>query len=289
MPKELVSAVITTYKRKHNLLLEAINSVKQQTYPTIEIIVIDDNGIGTDYQIRNEKILSEYGVRYYANKINSGAQFSRNQGILHAKGEFIAFLDDDDLWEKHKIEEQMKLFTTDKVGMVFCDGYIFYGNDMKHLKKYQDFPIFNTVITTEMELYRDYIGSTTQALVKKECFAKVGLFDLDMPARQDYEMWIRISTEYEIIGVEKPLFYYRVHDNERITSSIVRQFIGMKNILHKYKKYYNKNSAAKAKVIMRLCRFSIDMKKYSQAIGYLFSAFLVNPKCTIQTIKNFQK
>lgn len=182
----------------------------------------------------------------------------------------------------------MKLFTSDKVGMVFSEGYIFHGNDLKDVKTYQDFPTFNTVITTDMELYRDYIGSTSQALIRKECFAKVGLFDINMPARQDYEMWLRISTAYEIIGVDKPL-YYRIHENERITSSIERQFVGMKNILEKYKKLYNKNSMAKAKVIMRLCRFSLEMKKYPIAISYLFKAFVVNPKCTIQTILNFKR
>lgn len=106
MARELISAVITTYKRDFDLLWEAIDSVKQQTYPDVEIIIIDDNGIGTDYQINNENKLLKCGVRYYANKRNSGAQFSRNQGILYARGEFIAFLDDDDLWKKISLKNK---------------------------------------------------------------------------------------------------------------------------------------------------------------------------------------
>ena len=111
MAEKLVSTVITTYKREPDIVHRAIKSVLNQSYKNIEIIIIDDNP--TIGEFSNE-------IKNHGNK---GAQISRNNGIANAKGEFIAFLDDDDTWEKEKIEKQIKCFK-DNIGIVFCNGYI---------------------------------------------------------------------------------------------------------------------------------------------------------------------
>ena len=98
--KNKVSVIITTYGRDIKIVKEAVESADNQTVDNLEVLIIDDNGCGTEKQLENQKFFSESGyrrVRYLANKNNEGVQFSRNRGILESEGEFVAFLDDDDV------------------------------------------------------------------------------------------------------------------------------------------------------------------------------------------------
>ena len=102
---DTISVIITTYKRELSLLLEAINSVKRQSVMPLEIIVVDDNGEGTEYQkINQSHFENDPFIKYIVNKKNCGAQISRNKGIKASGGTLIAFLDDDDYWDERKLE-----------------------------------------------------------------------------------------------------------------------------------------------------------------------------------------
>ena len=124
---ELVSIIITTYKRSE-YIEESIKSAINQTYKNIEIIVVDDNANDLEERKKTKLIVEKYkDVIYIENKTNLGASFSRNEGIKKAKGKYIAFLDDDDMYEKNKIEEQYKLYEelkNDNIGMIYCYYYI---------------------------------------------------------------------------------------------------------------------------------------------------------------------
>lgn len=286
MAEKLVSVIITTYKRDLKYVKEALDSVLNQTYKNIEVILVDDNGAESRYGDDLKKLcLAKHNIFYFQNEKNSGAQFSRNQGILKSKGEYLAFLDDDDFWEKTKIEKQIEMFTDPSIGMIFCDGYSFEDGNMNNLGCFREVSIFNRPISHEMELFNDYIGSTSQVLIKRECFAKVGLFDCDMPARQDYEMWLRISNYYKIVGVAEPLLYYRIHSGERISKNLQMCFESYILLLEKYKKDYQKNRYAKSKLILRLFTTSVQMKSTSKAIEYLIYAFITSPKCVMDVIR----
>lgn len=183
--KGLVSVIITTYGRAGNLIFEAINSVRNQTYNNIEIIVVDDNGKGTDTQKSNELLFEkEEDIKYIANEKNSGAQVSRNVGIIEAEGEYIACLDDDDIWMPEKIEKQVRLMEEQNLALVFCNGYRFYNDDLNDKKLYQFNFISDRLLDFTTELRSDHIGSTSIPLMRKSYLSQTGLFDVDMPARQ---------------------------------------------------------------------------------------------------------
>lgn len=284
----MITVVITTYKRELDLLRAAIESVLAQTYQDIEIILVDDNGLGTEYQVQNALIFGEESkVHYIANKRNQGAQYSRNIGILNSSGEYIAFLDDDDLWAPEKLEKQLTVCADESVGLVFCEGYIFHDNDLKNVTSYHQGTIKENPSFSDM-LYDDCVGTTTQAFIRRECFASVGMFDPEMPARQDYEMWIRISKKWKIQCVEEPLFYHRIHSSEQISQSHQKSYDGNCKILKKYREEYKKNPYAMAKRLMRISYICFSMKHYGLAASYLSRAFFKSPKCAFQTIKNRQ-
>lgn len=287
---ELVSVIITSYKRDIQYVKEAITSAMNQSFKNIEIIVVDDNGKNEEYSKPLEELCKSLNVRYIKNEKNSGAQFSRNVGILNASGMYVAFLDDDDIWREDKIEKQLALFTEPDIGMVYCDGVSFEDGNINHQWEFRDASIYDLPITNRIELFNDYIGSTSQVIIKKICFAKTGLFDIDMPARQDYEMWLRITKFYKVVGSPEKLLYYRVHSGERISTDWDKCFRSYQLVLKKHKHEFDTFRYAKAKIILRLFDTSIKMRRPIRAIKYFLYATLTNPKCVAHVIdRNMKK
>lgn len=284
MHQPLVSVIITTYRRGIKYVEEAVNSVQHQTYSNIEIIVVDDNGDEKGYSRNVQEMCKSNDIVYIKNLVNRGAQYSRNIGILQARGEYIAFLDDDDLWVDEKIQEQMVYFTDPEVGMVYCDGYSFEDGNISNRWEFREASIYHKPIDLRMELFNDFIGSTSQALIKKECFAQVGMFDTELLARQDYEMWLRICKYYKVVGSPKKLLLYRSHAGKRISTDWEKCINSYRLILKKHKMDYARNLYAKAKIKLRIVDYSIKAKKYLTAISYLVSALCTSPLCVMDVV-----
>ncbi len=290
MSQDLVSVVITTYGRDVKLLSQAIQSVREQTYKEIELILVDDNGEGTEIQKKNQKMFSKSGdVCYVPNKKNSGAQFSRNIGILKSSGEYVAFLDDDDLWMPDKIEKQMEFLKDNHLDMVFTNGFRFYNNDLEQKTIYQQRFISNRLIAYETELKADRIGSTSHPLIRKECFAKAGMFDLDMPARQDYEMWLRLCKDYRVQGINEPLFYYRYHEGDRITKSHAKELRSYQLLWMKYKADYKRDCRARANILFTIALTQWKMKRMVSAVFWGLRSIASSPKTIMNLISNYRK
>lgn len=208
MPK--VSVIIPTYNRA-KLIRRAVDSVLSQSYKDYEIIIVDDGS--TD---NTKEILANYdGSIRYIYKNNEGISATRNRGIKEAKGEFIAFLDSDDEWLPDKLALQADLLEKNKkLGLVCSKMIILNGNSEKigmkpEQKTGEDFREL-------LEIGGDLPTSTV--MVRKECFDKVGVFDELLPPMEDFEMWVRIASKYDIYTVPDKIFalYYR-HD-QQITS-----------------------------------------------------------------------
>lgn len=232
MQNKHVSVVIPTYKTSYEVLSRTISSCLAQTYPPFEIIIVDDNG-DNEYRENALKISSEYrtNVSVLFNEKNRGANYSRNRGVLSARGDFIAFLDSDDVWipnylqiVSNIIEDNNSKFITSNYQIVHNDGTLppeF--NDKKFVSG--DF--------SKKELYQDFIGPTSTVVIAKETIIKAGLFDEKLPARQDYDMWIRVSKLVPVFYNYTPsVKVYRV-GNDSISSSYKRNVEGTKLVLHK--------------------------------------------------------
>lgn len=228
MEAGLVSVIITTYKREFTMLKEALDSVLSQTYVPVEIIVVDDNGGNGEYTLRIEEGLKAYPeIIYIKQPHNSGAQAARNTGIMASHGEFIAFLDDDDLWEPEKLAMQIPCFEDPGVGLVFCQGYVFNDGDIGNRRLYHQEGTFKEEPDFNGMLENDTIGTTSQAVVRRTVFDDCGMFDGGLPGKADYEMWLRILKRYKAAGIDVPLFNMRVHKGERITSDPMRGIRGI--------------------------------------------------------------
>jgi glycosyltransferase involved in cell wall biosynthesis len=187
-----VSVIIPTYNRAQ-FVERAVRSVLAQTYEDFELLVIDD---GSSDQTQNTiKRIPDRRIKYIRHSNNKGVSAARNTGIKHAEGNFIALLDDDDVWLPTKLEQQMKYFQTRPDAGAVYTGCI--SIDSKSNEPMRN--IFPNAVQFKDLLRDNYCeGAPSSILIKKDCFKKVGLFDETLPFCEDWDMWIRLARFYEV-------------------------------------------------------------------------------------------
>ena len=222
-----VSVIIPTYNRAH-YICSAIQSVLNQTFEDFEIIVVDDASTDDTREIIDK--FEDERIYYIRHKKNRGGSASRNTGIKHSRGKFIAFLDDDDLWMRNKLEKQLDLINkTSEIGVVYT-GVLLINNSGQIIS--HKIPSLRGNIFPDI-LKKNYVGSCSMVLVRKECFTRIGLFDENLPAGQDWDMWIRLAKRYQFDSVNEPLVLYRVHE-KRISTNPYAALRALKLIFKKY-------------------------------------------------------
>lgn len=241
MPK--VSVIIPTYNNA-KYISDAVESVFNQTFKDYEIIVIDDGSIDN-----TKEVLKKYEskITYLHHQNNKGPSTARNTGIINSSGKFIAFLDADDIWVPNKLELQMKTISQfSEIGLLGCGAYMIdeSGNIIKERKVVS---YSNRKLLLQDLMIRNVIcGGCSGAVIKKECFDKVGLFDDGFRGSEDRDVWFRIAKLYEIKFLQQPLVKIRNHEtnahrNVEIMKCGKRKFIckHLKDMdwLHKQKAY----------------------------------------------------
>ncbi len=203
MIKGRVSIVTPTYNRPR-WLPDAIQSVLAQTYPDIELIVVNDGS--TD---NTEEVLEPYMDRIvYIYRENGGQGAALNTGITAATGEYICRVDDDDLYMPEKVELQVEMFQQNpQLGLVAGDGYIIDSEgEITDTKKVPDYSRHGAFL----RLLQHCIFCQPTVMVRRECFDKVGLYKNIYG--EDYDMWLRIARHYPVAVIPEPLAMYRRHD-----------------------------------------------------------------------------
>ncbi len=196
-----VSVIIPTYNRA-SFVKEAIESVLNQDYSEFELIIIDDGSTDDTKEV----IESFKGKLKYFYQSHKGVSSARNAGLELAQGNFIAFLDSDDLWKKEKLKAQMEFIKSHpKIKVCYTEEiWIRKGvrvNPKKKHKKYSGW-IFDKVVPI-------CLLSLSSALFRREIFEEVGLFDETLPVCEDYDLGLRIACKYPIHLIKEPLIIKR--------------------------------------------------------------------------------
>ena len=208
----MVTAVIITYKRPLDVLMRAINSVLDQTYPDIEVIVVND---APEEKLLSEKIenavlaIDHKNIRYICHEKNKGACAARNTGLSAAHGEYIGFLDDDDEWLPEKVEKQVQVFSENPdAALVYCAFLMQQNNNWSGYN-----PDLAGKSAKERIILDNFIGSTSFPLLKTSLVRMVGGFDEELTRCQDYDMWIKLIKRYPISKTDLVLGKYYVSDD----------------------------------------------------------------------------
>jgi glycosyltransferase involved in cell wall biosynthesis len=207
LKKPLVSVVIPTFNRGW-IVQEAIDSVLNQDFADYELIVVDDGS--TD---NTPMILSGYGQAITVlHQSNKGVSAARNHGIVAASGQLVAFLDSDDLWLPGKLANQVKFFNENPSAVINQTQEHWIRNGARVNPKARHHKFSGMIFDHSLALC---LVSPSAVMIKKGLFDHVGFFDEQLPACEDYDLWLRISCRYPVHLIETPLIIKRGgHDDQ---------------------------------------------------------------------------
>lgn len=244
MPR--VSVIIPTYNRSE-LLVKAVASVLDQSFSDFELLVIDDCS-PDDTRAKIEGI-GDSRVAYFRNPENKGVSGSRNFGIERSRGEFIAFLDDDDEWLPGKLQRQVDILdgVSTETGLVYTGvlsvdldtGSLIETVVPRHRGKVLDDLVFSNFIPT------------SSVLVRKECFTAVGLFDESLAYGEDFDLWIRISSRYSVDYIEEPLVIHKDHPRTTTANNSLVA-VNVRRILEKHSALFASNKKGLSNYLLKI-------------------------------------
>jgi len=210
---DLVSVVMPAYNCE-KYITDSINSVIKQTYTNWELIVIEDCSRDNTLNVINDLQLLDNRIRVYKNSENSGVSKTRNKGIAEAKGDWIAFLDSDDLWEENKLDVQMQYAKKNNANFLFT-GVRYIDENGEDYKG-----IFNVPEKVNYKgLLKQNVISCSSVFVKKSFFSDIQMENDNI--HEDFCVWLKIlRIEDYACGINEPLLIYRISRNSKSGNKI---------------------------------------------------------------------
>jgi glycosyltransferase involved in cell wall biosynthesis len=250
LPDPKVSVVISTYNRPQ-LLKRAVKSVLEQTYKNLEIIIVDDSPTNASKEVLEE--FPSKNIRYLRRSQKKGVSSAKNLGIRIAVGDFIALLGDDDEWLPNKLELQARLFSKvePETGVIHTNCFVEYSNGFclktDILRAGADIDERSLVELLEY----NFIADST-ALVKKECFEKVGYFDENLPYAEDWDFYIRLAKQFKIKYIPEPLAIVHWATSDGLGRNLRTRSHGHQLFLAKHWQEYKKHRRILARLLRQI-------------------------------------
>jgi glycosyltransferase involved in cell wall biosynthesis len=212
----LVSIVIPVFNGELTIK-ETVTSVLNQTFLDFELIIINDGSSDSTLDVLAEFKDTRVKIFTYT---NSGLSASRNRGIDHALGEYISFLDADDLWTADKLEAQLNALQEYPEAAVAYSWTDFIDERGNMLGIGIHYTVNGYVYPKLLEFF--FIGSGSNALIRKQVFDEVGRFDETLTSAEDMDIFLRLASRYQFSAVPAPQILYRVTDNS-MSRNVIRQ------------------------------------------------------------------
>ena len=229
MNKDLVSIIIPFYKKKE-YIFKTVNSILNQSYTNYEIIIVYDDEDLSDFDYLKELFKSINKIRMIKNLQNIGAGLSRNKGIVNARGKFIAFLDADDIWKKHKLKNQINFMKKKNLKFTHTSYEVIDKNDK----------VLGERISRNFEKVDDLIKSCdiglSTVIIKKEIIDHQTKFP-NLKTKEDFVLWLKIlQKNISINYFNETLSSWRKLDNS-LSSSVIQKLIDAFKVYNYYMKF----------------------------------------------------
>jgi len=268
-----VSIILPTYNHTSRLP-GCLDNILAQTFQNYEIILVDDGSTDmTRKTVDDFKKTREVHDRLvYFYQEHKGVSEARNLGVMNSRGDFIAFIDDDDRWEKSKLELQLKAMTRDtEISFSYTNSFFVYRNMGTKILQSKIMGLGGGDIFERL-LYKCFI-ITSSVMAKKVALLETGLFDKAMSVGEDWDLWLRLAYKHKVGYLQEPLLYYALHDNNAHKDSL-KMLAGHRRIIEKI--FYSGRFAEYKKI-----------KTASELNFYLTAAEVyVRKRCYVQTLKN---
>ncbi len=261
----MISVIIPTYNRG-TVIKSSIQSVLNQTYKNIEVIIVDDCSEDNTQKIVEDLAVSDSRIRYIKLDKNLGACAARNIGIEASVGEFIAFHDSDDICYPDKLDIQIKAIQDNKADVVFCKM-----NNVVSGKRMGIVPETDKFNEGFLDDDEEVFGISTQTIFAKRKVFEECKFDVSFPRFQDFELMIRIKQLFSIYCVAKPLVDFCISEDS-ISKNSLKLYITCQLLLKKYPNFRNDYPNTSKKLAYKLLRDYVFLnKKEKKAYCGIFS------------------
>lgn len=220
----MISVVMPAYNAEKTIR-EAIDSILTQSYRDLELIVVNDCSQDGTKGIIEEYAEADERVRLINNEVNSGVSVSRNKAVAAAKGEYIAFLDSDDMWKQGKLEKQLRVMEDNNAVLSYTSSAFIDqdGNPYNYIMEAEEKTTLDTLL-------RKNLISCSSAMVRASVMKKIKMPGDRM--HEDYYVWLKILKKYKYAyGVKEPLLVYRLSANSK-SSSRIKSAVMIYNTYH---------------------------------------------------------
>lgn len=283
----MISVIIPAYNASE-FIEETIDSVISQSFKDWELIIVNDGSKDNSVEVIKNKIRDHQNMSLI-NKKNGGVSSARNLGFEHARGEFLAFLDADDIWSEDFLQCGIdSLSKNSDAGLVYTDLIII---DEKNISSNQVKKGKSGEILDDLLLWEDHVISPPSGMiVRRSVINRVGQFDEQLSNNADQDFYMRVSAKYPIERIDRPLLRYRVHDNNMHSNIKVLE----RDSLLTYKKAKERR-AFKTPSFRRRCFANMYLllsinylkheKNFVKFIKYSFFAFFTYPLIIRRIVK----
>ena len=256
MDSPFFTVVIPTHNRS-NLLKRAVVSVLNQTFEDFEIIIVDDHS--TDDTTSVVSSFSDPRIQYMINHRTKGACGARNTGIFVAKGKWVAFLDDDDVWFPEKLKYQYKKAkrANHTIGLI-CTDYAIYRGRKREPVIFKNRP--SGWVRNKL-LYGGNIGCLSSTCIRSDILRDIEGFDERFPSKQDQDLWLRVAELAAFTHVPKTLVYMYQEKRSRIGQNMKSKLEGNVMLLKKYSTLIDQNLRLQHRHYSNIFTYAFILKK----------------------------
>ncbi len=205
--KPIISVIIPVYNGEKTIK-QTIESVLNQTFSNFELIVVNDGSQDSTLKIVSN--IQDPRIKIFSYS-NAGLSATRNRGISLASGEYISFIDADDVWTRDKLQAQLEALQENPYAAVAYSWTDHIDESGKFFRAGPHFTFIGDVYARLLLI--DFIGNGSNPLIRAQAFVEVGRFDESLPAVEDWDMWLRLAARYHFVVVPSPQVLYRIFVN----------------------------------------------------------------------------
>ena len=261
-----ISVVVPAYKQEH-FLKRCLDSIQVQSYEgEVEVIVVDDGSPDESAKVARKHPINALVIQ----KENGGVSSARNEGIRHATGDYIAFLDADDYWHKDKLRDHMNTILEEAPVSLSFTRYHRVNGEGELFQEHGVHPAPKLTLTTASLIRQNFVGTST-VIAHRQCFEQCGDFPANkdlLKAGQDYALWLKISLDFPLVYHDEVKTYYTVHKSNRVGINPLKHHAGGIYALRALWKWDEKKASAavsnvplKAIILWRSVKLCKDLVK----------------------------
>lgn len=267
-----VSAIITTFNRA-DYLKKAIESVIAQTFTDFELLILDNSSNdNTEEVVRS---FNDDRIRYIKHAPMNISQ-ARNLGVKEAKGQYVAFLDDDDEWLPTKIDQQVnKMAVSDKDTVLVYGGFVRIDSEGKEF--YKCTPRLRGKVLKGLLWLDEFTGSASNPLIKRAVIERLGGFDENIVTGEDWEFYLRLTEKYEVDFINEPVIKIRHHSGPRLANKLKEYAEFEKYIVERYKYIFETDRKLYSFYLQRIGGKFVRLGEIDTGRKYFIKAILSYP------------